>query len=62
MSFANFMVWYHKLDQDTIKLFTRFIAKGVATGDINAYVKRVLQTELNTIEVQPTEGENNGRS
>lgn len=62
MSFANFMAWYYKLDQETIKLFTRFIAKGVASGDINAYVKRVLHAELNTIEVQSSEGENNGRS
>jgi hypothetical protein len=62
MSLSQFMNWYSKMDKDTIELAKRFFAKGVATGNLNNYLKRVFQAELNTIDVASTQGErNNGR-
>lgn len=61
---AQFMNWYSKMDKETIELAKRFFAKGVATGNLNKFLKRVFLAELNTIDVPPErEGaSSNGRT
>jgi hypothetical protein len=47
---AEFMAWYSKLDKETIELLRRFMAKAFSTKDANAFIKRVMRAELDTIE------------
>jgi len=44
--FAKLLGYYNQLDQTTIDLLMRFLAKGVSTGNLNNYLKRVLTREL----------------
>lgn len=47
---AEFMSWYSKLDKETIELLRRFMAKAFSQKNPNEYIKRVLRSELDTIE------------
>jgi tryptophan synthase alpha subunit len=49
MSMAQLMQWYQKLDKETLDLVKRFFAKGVASGDLNAYLKKVLSKEVDGV-------------
>ena len=46
----EFIMWYQKLDQDTLRLLRRFMAKAFSMPNANEYIKRVLSAELNTID------------
>lgn len=43
--------WYSEMDDETVALMKRFIAKCYAEPDANAYLKKILRRELdNTVE------------
>jgi hypothetical protein len=42
----QFMAWFNKLDRDTLRLMGRVFSKGVATGDLNGYIKSLALREL----------------
>ena len=41
--------WYSQMDEDTIELLKRFIAKCYATKDWNQYLKKLLRRELDNV-------------
>lgn len=50
----QFMGWFQRLDRDTLRLMGRVFSKGIATGDLNGYIKKLALRELGEIE---SEGE-----
>jgi uncharacterized protein YoaH (UPF0181 family) len=51
MDFTKLIEWSSKMDKETVELMKRFMAKGIATGNLNAYLKRVFKAELETLDV-----------
>lgn len=46
MSILGLLEAFKKLDSDTVTVLTRFVMRGVKSGDLNGYVKAHLQRLL----------------
>lgn len=56
MSILGLLEAFKKLDSDTVTVLTRFVMRGVKSGNLNGYVKEHLQRVLDAEDLAEARG------